>query len=64
MMRAHVIELSDDKYEGRGPASPGDEAARRLNHDLDGVAPAGASTGMTTVARMPKARAAYATPCA
>ena len=29
VMRAHVIELSDDKYEGRGPGSRGDEAARQ-----------------------------------
>ena len=28
-MRAHIIELSDDKYEGRGPGSRGDVAARR-----------------------------------
>ncbi|HEX5765060.1 MAG TPA: M28 family peptidase [Woeseiaceae bacterium] len=28
LMRGYVIELSDDKYEGRGPGSPGDEAAR------------------------------------
>ena len=27
-MRNHIIELSDDKYEGRGPGSRGDEAAR------------------------------------
>jgi hypothetical protein len=27
-MRDHVIELSDDKYEGRGPGSRGDAAAR------------------------------------
>lgn len=27
-MRAEIIELSDDKYEGRGPGSRGDEAAR------------------------------------
>lgn len=27
-MRAHIVELSDDKYEGRGPGSRGDEAAR------------------------------------
>lgn len=29
LMRAHIIELSDDKYEGRGPGSRGDEAARK-----------------------------------
>jgi len=28
LMRGYVIELSDDKYEGRGPGSRGDEAAR------------------------------------
>jgi hypothetical protein len=28
LMRAYVIEISDDKYEGRGPGSRGDEAAR------------------------------------
>lgn len=28
-MRDHVIELADDKYEGRGPGSRGDAAARR-----------------------------------
>src|SRR5690606_25763027 len=28
LMRGYVIELSDDKYEGRGPGSAGDEAAR------------------------------------
>lgn len=28
VMRDYVIELSDDKYEGRGPGSRGDEAAR------------------------------------
>ena len=28
LMRSYVIELSDDKYEGRGPGSSGDEAAR------------------------------------
>ena len=27
-MRSHIIELSDDKYEGRGPGSRGDAAAR------------------------------------
>lgn len=27
-MRAHIVELSDDKYEGRGPGSRGDAAAR------------------------------------
>ena len=27
-MRSHIIELSDDKYEGRGPGSRGDTAAR------------------------------------
>jgi len=29
LMREVVIEISDDKYEGRGPGSAGDEAARR-----------------------------------
>ncbi len=29
LMRGYVRELSDDKYEGRGPGSRGDEAARR-----------------------------------
>ena len=28
LMRAYVIEISDDKYEGRGPGSRGDAAAR------------------------------------
>jgi Zn-dependent M28 family amino/carboxypeptidase len=28
LMRAYVVELSDDKYEGRGPGSAGDVAAR------------------------------------
>ena len=28
LMRGYVIELSDDKFEGRGPGSRGDEAAR------------------------------------
>jgi Zn-dependent M28 family amino/carboxypeptidase len=28
LMRGYVIELSDDKYEGRGPGSRGDESAR------------------------------------
>ncbi|MEX2496015.1 MAG: M28 family peptidase [Woeseia sp.] len=28
VMREHIIELSDDKYEGRGPGSRGDAAAR------------------------------------
>ena len=32
-MRAHIIELSDDKYEGRGPGSRGDTAARRYIAD-------------------------------
>jgi len=27
-MRSHIVELSDDKYEGRGPGSRGDTAAR------------------------------------
>lgn len=27
-MREYVVELSDDRYEGRGPGSRGDEAAR------------------------------------
>ncbi len=29
LMREYVIEISDDKYEGRGPGSRGDAAARR-----------------------------------
>lgn len=29
LMRAYVIEISDDKYEGRGPGSRGDAAARK-----------------------------------
>jgi len=29
LMRGYVRELSDDKYEGRGPGSRGDEAARQ-----------------------------------
>ena len=29
LMRAHIVELSDDKYEGRGPGSRGDDMARR-----------------------------------
>ena len=33
LMRAHVIELSDDKYEGRGPGAPGDEMARQYLAD-------------------------------
>ena len=28
-MRSHIVELSDDKYEGRGPGSRGDAAARQ-----------------------------------
>jgi Zn-dependent M28 family amino/carboxypeptidase len=28
-MRGIVVEISDDRYEGRGPGTPGDEAARR-----------------------------------
>lgn len=28
LMRGYIVELSDDKYEGRGPGSRGDEAAR------------------------------------
>ncbi|MEM9208565.1 MAG: hypothetical protein AAGA61_04930, partial [Pseudomonadota bacterium] len=28
LMREYVIEISDDKYEGRGPGSRGDAAAR------------------------------------
>ena len=28
LMRGYVVELSDDRYEGRGPGSHGDEAAR------------------------------------
>ena len=30
LMRGYVRELSDDRYEGRGPGSRGDEAARRF----------------------------------
>ena len=33
LMRDYVIELSDDKYEGRGPGSRGDVAARRYLAD-------------------------------
>jgi Zn-dependent M28 family amino/carboxypeptidase len=29
IMRGYIVELSDDKYEGRGPGSRGDEAARQ-----------------------------------
>ena len=29
LMREYVVEIADDKYEGRGPGSAGDEAARR-----------------------------------
>ena len=29
LLRAYIVELSDDRYEGRGPGSRGDEAARR-----------------------------------
>ena len=29
LMREYIIEISDDKYEGRGPGSSGDAAARR-----------------------------------
>jgi hypothetical protein len=29
LMRGYIVELSDDKYEGRGPGSRGDEAARQ-----------------------------------
>ena len=29
LLRAYVIEISDDKYEGRGPGSRGDAAARK-----------------------------------
>ena len=29
LMRDYIVELSDDRYEGRGPGSRGDEAARR-----------------------------------
>ena len=29
VMREYIVELSDDKYEGRGPGSPGDAAARQ-----------------------------------
>ena len=29
LMRGHIVELSDDRYEGRGPGSRGDEMARR-----------------------------------
>ncbi len=32
-MRAHIKELSDDKYEGRGPGSKGDIAARKYLAD-------------------------------
>ncbi len=28
-MREIIVEISDDKYEGRGPGTPGDAAARR-----------------------------------
>jgi Zn-dependent M28 family amino/carboxypeptidase len=36
LMRDYVIELSDDKYEGRGPGSRGDVAARQyLAQELD-----------------------------
>ena len=38
VMRAHIIELSDDKYEGRGPGSRGDAAAREyLARELDKI---------------------------
>lgn len=45
LMRGYVIELSDDKYEGRGPGSRGDEAARAyLIEELKilGLGPGGA----------------------
>ena len=36
LMRGYVKELADDKYEGRGPGSAGDAAARSyLIHELE-----------------------------
>ncbi len=45
LMRGHIRELSDDKYEGRGPGSRGDIAARQyLARELEklGLEPGGA----------------------
>ena len=42
-MRGHIIELSDDKYEGRGPGSRGDAAARR--YLVDAMADLGLQPG-------------------
>ena len=47
VMRNYVIEISDDKYEGRGPGSRGDEAARQYlarEMELMGLQP-GAADG-------------------
>ena len=32
-MRSIVVEIADDRYEGRGPGSPGDDMARRYLAD-------------------------------